>query len=78
MHEPADVRGQLLRLRARQHHAEIQRMQEALFRDPALSFDEFLMHERNLARRTAEAHEAEPQPVQERRRKRDLRDVVFH
>jgi hypothetical protein len=32
-------------------------VQEALLGDPALRVDEIVMHDRDLARRTAEAHE---------------------
>ena len=68
MHEPADVGGQLLRLRARQQHAVVQRVQEPVLRNPAAPLDEFLMHDGNLPGRAAEADEAQLQPEDERLR----------
>ncbi len=65
MHQPADVGGELLRLGAGQHHAVVQRVQEAAFGNPAPVIDQLLMHDRNLAGRTAEADEAELEPEQE-------------
>src|SRR5262245_47247029 len=55
MHQPADIGRELLRLRARQQHAIIERMQEPLFRYPALLLDQNAMHDRDLAGGTAEA-----------------------
>ncbi len=62
VHEPADVRGELLRLRAGQQHAEVQGVQEALFADPALFLDEDPVHHRNLARGPAEAEKGDAAP----------------
>jgi len=57
VHEPADVGGQLLRLRAGQHHAVVQRVQEALLGDPAPALHQLLVHHGNLACRSAKAHQ---------------------
>jgi hypothetical protein len=65
VHEPADVRGELLGFGAREHHAVIERVQEAPLGDPAAALDEILVHDRDLPGRAAEADEAEPQPVPE-------------
>ena len=54
VHEPADVGGELLRLGARQEHAVVQRVQEAVLADPALLLDEDAVHDRDLAGRAAE------------------------
>src|SRR5262249_33505365 len=66
VHQPADVGGELLRLGSRQHHAVVERVQEAPFRDPALLLDQLAMHDRDLAGWTAEADPAELPPVAER------------
>ncbi len=63
VHHPADIGGELLGLRSRQHHAVVERVEEALLRDPAFPFDEVLVHDRDLPGRTAEADEAELEPV---------------
>ena len=60
--EPPDVRGELHRLGSRQQHAVAQRVQEPTLVDPAAAFDQLLMHQRDLAGRTPEVHEAEPDP----------------
>src|SRR3989344_9202535 len=65
VHEPADVGGQLLRLRTWQHHAVIQGMQETALRNPALSLDQVLVHERDLPGRPPEAEKAQAKPVEE-------------
>ena len=62
VHQPADVGGKLLCFGAWQHHAGVQCMQEAALRNPVSPFDEFLVHDRDLAGRAAEADEAEFQP----------------
>ena len=62
VHEPADVRRELLRLGAGQQHAVVQRVQEALLADPAPALDELRVHDRDLSRGSAEADEAELQP----------------
>src|SRR5947207_3272594 len=66
MHEPADVGGELLRLRTGQHHAVVERVQEARFGDPAFLLDQLAMHDRDLPGRAAEADPAELPPVGER------------
>src|SRR5204863_4458573 len=62
MHQPADVGRQLLGLGAGQHHAVVQRVQEALLADPAASLHQLRVQDRDLPRRPAEADEAHPQP----------------
>jgi hypothetical protein len=62
MQQPADVHRQLLRLRARQQHAVVERVQEARLADPAPLLDQFAMHQRDLPRRPAEAQPADPPP----------------
>ena len=66
VHQPADVGGELLRLRPRQHHAVVERVQEAALGDPAPPLDQLLVHDRDLPGRPAEADEAELQPEPER------------
>lgn len=65
VHQPADVRRELLRFGSRQHHAVVQRVQEALLLDPAAALDQIVMHDRDLPRRPTKADKAEPQPIQE-------------
>jgi hypothetical protein len=65
VHQPADVGGELLRLRAGQQHAVVQRMQEALLADPAPLLHQFGVHDRDLPGRPAEADEAELEPEPE-------------
>ena len=55
VHRVADVRGKLLRLRARERHAEVERVQEAALRDPATPLDELVVHDRDLPGRPTEA-----------------------
>ncbi len=59
VHQPADISGQLLRLRARQQHAVIERMQKTSLGNPASLFDPLLVHDRNLASRSTETFETE-------------------
>jgi hypothetical protein len=66
VHQPADIGRELLRLRAGQQHAVVERMQEPLFRDPVLFLDDDPMHDRDLAGRPAEAQAGDPQPDAER------------
>ena len=47
--QPADIGGELLRLRPRQQHAVVQRMQEPALGDPVLFLDQDAMHHRDLA-----------------------------
>ena len=62
MHQPADVGGELLRFRARQEHAVIQRVQKSPLGNPSSVHDQFLVHEGYLSSRAAEADEAELEP----------------
>src|SRR5271169_6402130 len=71
MHEPADIGGQLLRFRARKHHAVVERVQKAPLRDPAAALDQLLVHDRNLAGWTAKADETELEPEAQRLAKID-------
>ena len=66
MLQPADVGGQLLRLGARQHHAVVQRVQEAALGNPAPALDQLLVHHGDLPGRPAEADEAELEPEAKR------------
>jgi hypothetical protein len=43
----------------------VERLEEMVFVDPSLFLDHILVHDRNLARRTAKTDEAEFQPVTE-------------
>ena len=46
--QPADIGGELLRLRAGQQHAEIEGVQEARLGDPLPLLDQHPVHERDL------------------------------
>ena len=65
VHHPADIGRELRRFRTGQHHAVVERVQEAVFGDPAPAFHQFRMHDRDLAGRPAEADEAELEPEAE-------------
>ena len=60
--QPADIGRELLRLRARQQHAVVQRMQEPALGNPVLLLDENAMHHRDLPGRAAKAQDGDPQP----------------
>ncbi|MNP04449.1 hypothetical protein D3C76_963620 [compost metagenome] len=64
MHQPADIGCQLLSLWPRQQHAVVEGMQESALGYPAPPLYQFLVHDRDLPRRAAEADEAqfEPEP----------------
>lgn len=62
MHQPADIGCELLRLRARQEHAVVQRMEEAAFRDPLLFLDQDAVHHRDLARGPAKTQAGDTEP----------------
>ena len=66
VHEPADIDGELLRLRPRQKMAVVQRVQKARFGNPAPFLDDDAMHDRDLAGRPAEAEQGDAQPDLER------------
>jgi len=66
VHQPADIGGQLLSLRARQQHAEIQSVQEALLGNPALLIDNRRVHQGDLTGRPAEAQAADARPYTRR------------
>ena len=60
-----DVRRELLRLRAGERHAKVERVQEPALADPPAPLDELLVHDRDLAGRAAEADQAELEPEAE-------------
>ena len=62
MHQPADIGRELLRLGAGQEHAVVERMQEPAFGDPLLFFNENAVHDRDLARGSAEAQRRDTKP----------------
>ena len=66
VHEPADIGCELLRLRARQQHAVVQRMQEPALGDPLLLLDQDAVHDCDLPRGPAEGEQRHPQPDPER------------
>jgi len=66
VHEPTDVSGELLGFGTGPHHAIVERVQEAPFRNPAPLPHRLLVHDRDLTRRPAEADEAEFEPEPER------------
>ena len=76
MQQPADVRRELLRFRAGQQHAVVQRVQESRLADPAPPLDQLAMHERDLAGRPAEAEPADLHPQPERLAEGDRRDCA--
>ena len=65
VHHPADIGGELGGLRPGQQHAIVERMQEALLRDPAPFLHQVLVHDGDLPGGAAEADEAELEPVAE-------------
>ena len=71
MHQPADIGRELLRLRSRQQHAIIERVQKSTFRNPMFLVDQDAVHHRNLGRRTAEAQERDLEPDPKRLVERD-------
>ena len=60
--QPAEVGGELLRFRAGQQHAVVERVQETALGDPAPALDQFLVHQRDLAGWPAEPDAAELRP----------------
>ena len=62
MQQPAEIDGELLRLRTGKQHAEIERVEKASFADPFELFDEQAMHDGNLPGRPAEAQQTDLQP----------------
>ena len=65
MHQPADIDRKLRGFRPRQQHAVVQRMQKSLLGNPASSFDQFGVHQRDLSGRSAKADAAQFDPVPE-------------
>lgn len=64
MQSPAEIGRELLRLRTRQKHAEIQCVQEMALGNPFPLLYQFPMHDRDLARRSAETDESQLEPIQ--------------
>ena len=62
VHEPADIGGELLRLRPRQQGAEPEPVQEAPLRDPAPLVHQDAVHHGDLPGRPAEGERRHPQP----------------
>ena len=62
MQQPADIGRKLLRLRPRQQHAIVQRMQEPALGDPVFFLDQDAVHHRDLPGRAAEAEHGDPKP----------------
>ena len=62
MQQPADIGRELLRLRARQQHAEIERVQETRLVEPFFLVDHDAVHQRDLPGRAAEIDAADLQP----------------
>ncbi len=62
VHQPADIGRKLLRLRAGQQHAVVQRMQEPALGDPFLLLDQDAVHDRDLARGSAKGQQRHAQP----------------
>ena len=60
------VDSELLCFRPGKQHALVQRVEKAFLGNPPLSFDQFRMHDRNLASRPAEADESQLDPEMER------------
>ena len=56
--QPADIGRQLLRLRARQQHAVVQRMQKPALGDPVLFLDQDAVHDCDLPGGAAETSTA--------------------
>src|SRR5262245_10145467 len=72
MHQPADVNGELLRLRAGQQHAVVERVQKSFFTQPAPPLDQLTVHDRDLTGRAAEGDEPQLDPEAKRLRERDV------
>ena len=62
MQQPADIGRELLRLRTRQQHAVVQRVQEPALGNPVLFLDQDAVHHRDLPGRPAEAQQRHLQP----------------
>ena len=69
--QPADVYRELLRLRSRQQHAVVERVQEPAVADPALLLDQDAVHHGDLAGRPAEAERGDLRPHAHRFAERD-------
>ena len=72
VHQPADIGGELLRLRARQKHAVIERVEEPGLAQPPSFLDEDPVHKRDLASRPAKAEQCDLRPYPGRLGERDF------
>src|SRR5690606_17582028 len=62
MQQPAGIGRKLLRLRPRQQHAEIERMEKLRLAEPLLLLHKNPVHQRDLASRAAKAQKTDLQP----------------
>jgi hypothetical protein len=60
--EPADVSGELLRLRSRQQHAVVECVQKSVLAHPAFFLYENTVHHRDLPGGSAERLQGDPHP----------------
>jgi hypothetical protein len=63
--KPPYIDRQLLRLRPRKEHAEIEGLKKMVLVDPSFFLDQVLVHHRYLTCRTTETYESELKPVLE-------------
>src|SRR6185503_15483786 len=76
--QPAGVGRELLRLRAGQQHAEVERVQVARLVDPLLLVDQDAVHERDLAGGAAETEAADLEPDAQRFAERNRSGARVH
>ncbi len=74
--QPSEIDGELLRLRTRKQHAEIQRMQETPFADPFQLLNQQAVHYRDLPGRPTKTEQADFQPDKKGPVKADMRRSV--
>ena len=77
MQKPADVDGELLRLRAGQQHAKIERVQKTGIVDPPFFLDQFGVHHGDLTAGSAKGNKAKLQPEPKRFAKRRRTEPVW-
>ena len=75
---PAREGGELHGLRSRQQHAERQRVEKALLRQPRSRLDQLAMHQRDLRRRPAERQDADAREDQQDLSKARIRLGLAH
>ena len=78
VHQPAQIGGELLRLRAGQDHAVVERVQKSRFADPASFVDDFAVHDGDLACRATKAVQTDPCPDLRGVRQRDAAGCRGH